>query len=361
MGRHTSEFQDTVLSAKFKGLVTGAIKRAKLEEKSELISYKHFVEDLDLGDSFTTTLIDILVQEMAARRLRTNPSDRRLITDQTAKSLRLLSTPLRIYHERRSANRRRMSEYLTAPPEELDMEEEDELATDPTPLPEGVRVNSELFDAYTSGWASSRSRAAAPTPPLSDETASPPSLFSVSDAWGRQAATTSPLTRQPSIRRLPRSRTTEFNNFTAHRRTSAREFHGTPTASDERSTSSTRTSRRFFPLTRRPPSLQWVEPPVIGEASSSRSSTTPEPVSFPTFFTDVDPALYSYPSPQASTEREPRPRLRRGGVRPPESILFLGGESRSASDDEAAPAPATVPAPEARSYPTPGSSVGEPA
>jgi hypothetical protein len=40
----------------------GAITRAKLEKNEPMISYELFVEELDAGDSFTTSLIDILVK-----------------------------------------------------------------------------------------------------------------------------------------------------------------------------------------------------------------------------------------------------------------------------------------------------------
>lgn len=40
----------------------GAIKRMKLEEDGAKITYESFVEDLDEGDSFTTSLVDVLVK-----------------------------------------------------------------------------------------------------------------------------------------------------------------------------------------------------------------------------------------------------------------------------------------------------------
>ena len=40
----------------------GAINRSKLEKTDPTISYELFVEELDAGDSFTTSLIDILVK-----------------------------------------------------------------------------------------------------------------------------------------------------------------------------------------------------------------------------------------------------------------------------------------------------------
>lgn len=41
---------------------SGAIKRARLEKTDTQITYEAFVEDLDRGDSFTTSLIEILVK-----------------------------------------------------------------------------------------------------------------------------------------------------------------------------------------------------------------------------------------------------------------------------------------------------------
>lgn len=51
-------------------LSSGAIKRAKLEKSEPTISYETFVEDLDRGDSFTTSLIEVLVKVRRARRCR---------------------------------------------------------------------------------------------------------------------------------------------------------------------------------------------------------------------------------------------------------------------------------------------------
>jgi hypothetical protein len=40
----------------------GAVKRLELEKSEPTISYNAFVEDLDPGDSFTTTLTELLVR-----------------------------------------------------------------------------------------------------------------------------------------------------------------------------------------------------------------------------------------------------------------------------------------------------------
>lgn len=40
----------------------GAINRAKLEKGEPTITYEAFVNELDIGDSFTSSLVDILVK-----------------------------------------------------------------------------------------------------------------------------------------------------------------------------------------------------------------------------------------------------------------------------------------------------------
>ena len=41
---------------------TGALKRSKIEKSEPTITYEAFVEELDGGDSFTASLIDVLVK-----------------------------------------------------------------------------------------------------------------------------------------------------------------------------------------------------------------------------------------------------------------------------------------------------------
>ncbi|KAJ7682368.1 hypothetical protein DFH06DRAFT_1464110 [Mycena polygramma] len=382
MGRWTNEYSDDVFLSKLKGLVSGAIKRSKLEKSEPTISYKHFVEDLDAGDSFTTSVIEILVQELAERRLRSSPGDRRLIADRTAKSLRLLATPIRIYRERRNPGRRgtvNMAEYLTAPPDELDMDDdEDEFDTmlDRATMPvEGVRMNTELFDAYgppswTSGSATRRSLpiAGPPTPALSDDSSPPPGLSlspptaTRSNVWTLPPPAPSSLSlgRQPSIRRPTRSRTVDFNEFTSQRRSSTRDQRTEPPA-DEPWARTSRSTRRFFPFsyqTRPRHDLHWNESP--GEPSSADlsdeqlyMSAEPEPTPSSTTF-------YSFPTPASSNAAETSeeratsstgPRLRRGGIRPPESLLL---RRVSPVIESAAPVDFEVQSPaEAASYPTP--------
>ncbi|PBK69969.1 hypothetical protein ARMSODRAFT_154305 [Armillaria solidipes] len=165
MGKWTSAHCDDVLNTKIKSLVSGAIKRAMLEkEKMEpTISYRDFVEELEPGDSFTTSIIDIMVKELADRRNRTM-SDRKLIAERTAKSLRALSMDYKSIRRRSVARRPMLSEYLTSPPARVvDMDDDDEFDHLLDPMSstiEGVRINSNLYDAYGSdswndGWIGS--------------------------------------------------------------------------------------------------------------------------------------------------------------------------------------------------------------
>ncbi|KAK7048183.1 hypothetical protein R3P38DRAFT_1853694 [Favolaschia claudopus] len=365
MGRWTAEYQDDVFLSKIKGLVSGAIKRSKLEAEPT-ISYRHVVEDLDTGDSFTTQIIDILVQELAERRLRSSnsPGDRRLIADRTAKSLRMLATPIRIYRERRQSGRRtvNMAEYLTAPPDEMDMEDDDdefETMLDRATMPvEGVRVNSDLYDAYyPSSWLSATSAtrrslpiAGPPTPALSDDSQPPRALSPprVPTVWSLPPAapTSLALSRQPTVRRPTRSRTTDFNEFTAQRRSSTRggdSSHPTDSAPSEEPpwvrSSASRSTRRFFPFSHqaRRHDLALYRNALgggtPGEGSSSAGELSDEALYGPeasastsTSFFPPSPLPPAATMPDVTSEERMTssagPRLRRGGVRPPESLLF---------------------------------------
>jgi hypothetical protein len=193
------------------------------------------------------------------------------------------------------------------------------------------------------------------------------------DGWGPPSPTTAPsappLTRQPSIRRLPaRSRTVDFTDFTSRRRSSGREGNNNvvpgpePEADDSASSTTTTTMssrlspnttwvppRRFFPTRR--PELPWSPESTststgtgsgmgsgTGAATtpSARSSPTPSTATTMTTTTQAEgrsprtflswlpsSALLSLPPPPPADLRGSRtiPRLRRGGVRPPESLL----------------------------------------
>ncbi|KAI9453457.1 hypothetical protein BJY52DRAFT_1288907 [Lactarius psammicola] len=385
MGKWTSEYYDDVLGAKIKSLVSGAVKRSKLEKSEPSISYEAFVEDLDPGDSFTTMLTELLVRR---------------------KGLRTLAAPQRVYRDRgvrglasrRSLN---LTDYLVVPPEEMELDDDNDSLESAV---EGARINYDLYDAYTNPNRLMCPHLSPPPPHLrhvlrSTRRESWGTLRDASpDAWGPPPPATAtavpsapPLTRQPSIRRVPaRSRTVDFTDFTSRRRSSGREGNNNATAgdaeADESAAQTTTTSastfpplnamgmppRRFFPSRR--PELPWSPLPEstgsstsinsspsitntgtgtgtatgAGAMPSTRSSPAPVPVPAPaptaapataahsqqptdtprdqrTFLSWLpSSALLSLPPPPPTEPRSsPRatPRLRRGGVRPPESLL----------------------------------------
>lgn len=413
MGKWTPDYVDDVLHAKIKNLVAGAISRCSLEKTEPTIGYESFVKDLDTGDSFTTAIIDILVKELAERRTRPSPNDRRLIADRSAKSLRLLATPIRVYRDRsmgrfhpsrRSAN---LTEYLTAPPSEMDLEEDEDIferMLDNGTSIEGVRLNSDLYEAYgNNGFSSSSAIPGGESPVLEEPptTASTHPPNSRSGPWSLPPApsvslATSSLTRQPSIRRPVRSRTVDFNDFTHRRRSSIRDAVSSRADSTEPTEvvgdgpwigRSSQSTRRFFPFsrTRRPEITEY--PPWSNESDGPNAHSViddnrihyiSEPsVSGGTWFTITPPhqgsASPSSPSPdtheaEISDERIhiAAPRLRRGGLRAPESML-----SRHASPlvvhpiiDSRPTSPSHEPGDhgsrgDAGGYPTPGSTDNE--
>ncbi|KAL4081421.1 hypothetical protein V8B97DRAFT_2001604 [Scleroderma yunnanense] len=330
---------------------SGAIKRARLE-KEPMISYEDFVEDLDRGDSFTTSLIEVLVKELAERRLRQNTADRGLIADRTARSLRRLSSSQIFYRERlprRGTGGRQPldhSDYLAQQPDELEMdEEEDEFG------PYGAFVpilNSDFYD-YRSHYTMSSDQSSSDRvlPPLID--APPPQRTNM---WlpPPSGLLQTTLTRQNSIRRPGRSRTADFNEFTSHRRNWARQLtadeetilrsdNSTATASaqsadgmpsglrsdDAPSSLSPHTTyrppssqpRRFFPFSRSR-RFEVIPAPRPTTSTSEDWLFPPQPM-----WTGSSPRIESTRGDEDSSidERSQAPRLRRGGLRAPEAML----------------------------------------
>jgi len=361
MGKWTSEYYDHVLGAKMRSLVSGAIKRAKLEKVEPTITYEAFIEDLDRGDSFTTSLIEVLVKEVAERRYRNHAADRGLIGDRTARSLRKLSSPASIYRERapgRGPGVRRgvdLAEYLSQPPDELDVDEDDdELGSYGSfvPVMEGSRHNTELYDAYRSQHSWSNSSApyflsfphasppvsSAPPPDAANDRILPP-LVDASPptrptAWPLSSSSGflhSTLSRQPSIRRPGRNRVSDFSEFTAARRNSTRQLAhdednnarseplvvntaDQPPMSSLGPRSSSAQARRFFPF---------------GRTRRFEIIPTPRPATSGTddWYFPLHSGWTTNPSERLSGGEEPiddrsqAPRLRRGGLRAPESLL----------------------------------------
>ena len=368
---------------------------------------------------------------MAERRTRPNPMDRRLISERTAKSLRLQAAPPHIYRGRANRMGRRRffhPEYLASNPDEMDFtEEEDELGMFPPSGAEfeGARINSNLYQAYapTLHFPEGTTRTAAEPSPLSSSSTEGPEFTGElvtsprpqspsipvglrTNFWG-SVPSGATLTRQNSIRRPVRSRTNDFNDFTFRRRSTTRQnsTQGTePPRSDDpgdgtwqfpvldrlarqidghppsSSAASAPSPRRFFPLPAfpHPPrrrietslSDHWLPEPREPSPPTANDVQDPLPVPHtsqsssqlwyslrsnggPSIGASSTPGITSastilhrrVSSPTLSGERRQvvAPRLRRGGVRAPESLL-----SRYASPSMTEPAtianslPATV-------------------
>lgn len=251
----------------------------------------------------------------------------------------------------------------------IDDEEDDEMTSflDPHPpsVLEGTRMNTEVYDALNP-W---------PHNPPSSVTAPrmvPASPSPVADEWpvirpwsasagGGSSSAPSTLSRQASIRRAQRSRVVDFNEFTHRRRTTNRDARadsalgaegregsagtgptGAPAGPNTTSAWSTGgTVRRFFPfpprssfatannLARRisspaiPPLFEYSpESPsqpfgaqyyeVVGSALPIRSSSVDE--------NTVAGSLAGANNETPDDVLTRAPRLRRGGVRPPETL-----------------------------------------
>lgn len=246
-------------------------------------------------------------------------------------------------------------------------EDEDELVPYGTfvPMAEGARLNSNLYDVYRSHHSLSNSSIcsmfnsshaisslpATSSHPSSNDRVLPPLI----DAPPPQRTNTwlpppsgllqTTLARQNSIRRPARSRTADFNEFTSHRRNWARQFtddeetmlrsenptatvptppaEGTPSSlrSDDalpplayRSASSSQ-PRRFFPFNR---SRRFETIPARPATSASEDWLFPLPS-----WSGSSEGTEGVGGEEDSSmdERSQAPRLRRGGLRAPESIL----------------------------------------
>ena len=333
-----------------------------------------------------------LVQEMAERRMRPTSADRRLIADRSAKSLRMLATPLRIYRDRSSvygAPPRRsvnLTDYPTAPSDELEMEEDEEefenAYGNAAATVEGASLNSEMYDAFGGSshrWSShpgltmSRRTLAEESSAMasnsSDDNQLPDALrptvsYSTSPVtrpspWSFPS--NSSLFRTTTVRRPVRSRTVDFNDFTSRRRSSIRQ--GTTQdilapridvpEDSSRSLSawerpsipaspvigrSPQSARRFFGLTRN----RRHDPNgslLFRDIALPGASSEPGDLSYWTVEADSSGPWFGSRQPYFSNRYQPHevegseerthdeiPRLRRGGVRAPESML-----SRNAS------------------------------
>lgn len=272
------------------------------------------------------------------------------------------------YHpSRRTAH---LSGYLSAPPLEMDMEEDEDIfesmLDDGTSI-EGVRVNTDLYEAYSHHVPVSRVRSPSPPPPPPPVEDAPPSpaestsysSYSRSGPWSFSDSIPPPantITRQASIRRPIRSRTVDFNDFTHRRRSSTRDIHNsraesseTPDSREGSWTRNSQSTRRFFPFvrTRRHESADnnaWASDISGSHSADIDDERNPYfPVnSFTAPWFNLTPPTHREPATMEEVladaalsderARSATPRLRRGGLRAPESVL-----SRHASPISAIP------------------------
>lgn len=266
-----------------------------------------------------------------------------------------LANPRQVYRGERPGGRHHIgrraynfAEFINLPTSEMDIgDDEDDfgnLLDGATGSAEGARFNTDLFEAYGShAWSPfSRRLGTSPSPPLEDE---PPiwrpqsTLGSTgrSSAWAAVPTSTSTsstsLTRHPSIRRPTRSRLGDLNDWTSRRRSSIRDSIGNqgetldnnPPLSLGNNGESSQTVRRFFPtITRR---LERRSEPREDRNGSDEGRLFPLGVSVDR---EWSPALGTTQGGSSTSEQRPNgtsgtgvddrpsPRLRRGGVRPPE-------------------------------------------
>ncbi|EKM59112.1 uncharacterized protein PHACADRAFT_249338 [Phanerochaete carnosa HHB-10118-sp] len=348
MGKWTLNHTDDVLRDKVKNLVVGAIKRARLEKGEPTITYETFVEELDVGDSFTATLIDALVKEAAERRTRPNPTDRRLISERTAKTLRMQASASHIYRERsRLATRRYPADYIFSPDHEHSEDDEDE-TVEMLEAAESSRTAPALYDAYTFRPPATRSfvledaaqasmlRETVTSPrPLSPPTAMLEAASSSIPAFYLASpGSSSSLTRSRTVRRPNRTastRTTDFSDFTSRRRSIVRA--NVESSESVRAEDSADGTWRFSLLDRAASSPH--DGPSTSPSRPDRDSymvfpheeervDAGEPPSSGSMHQSSSRPWYSHTgraSPSSDRTIAPMPRLRRGGLRAPESML----------------------------------------
>jgi len=284
-------------------------------------------------------MFDLLVKELAERRVRHNPYSKHLISSQTASGLRSLAAQARVYldrdrYVRPAGSGQFFSEFLSGTPDENAFDEDDDGLT----VLEGVgpgeaRINHELYEADTNTAASTIGDDASertlpepvwsPPPPIRGRIGVPPNAPT--------------LRRQNSIHRGTfRSSTSDFSDFTTRRRLATREGYdvvGEGVARPEGVRSpppgiSIATRRPFYlrrPIRRLDPTT--VTPTstsdIVENGSDAGSSTShldsserirrPRPVSTATW---AEGPLEQSSSTSTTSIRYPR--LRRGGLRPPE-------------------------------------------
>jgi len=158
MGKWTMGYTDDVLSYKLRDMIYASIERQKQHDggqETHRISYDAVVQDLDQGDMFCSKLVDLLVYELADRRQRerVRPADLHSISDRTAHELRNLSHS-RVYKRNNLRSIRPQSGFSSLHSRDQGVlfaeftDDEDDNAM--LGEAEGARINTaEYYDQYT--------------------------------------------------------------------------------------------------------------------------------------------------------------------------------------------------------------------
>lgn len=311
---------------------------------------------------------------MAERRTRTTANDRRAISERTAKALRMQATRLHVFRER-PAGIRTLQPHEWAGFDVERSEDEDGDDSESTQVyelggvPEGVRLGHNLYEAYepmlgavpdimsaSSSFANGplpTERVTSPRPP-----SPPPRALRGSGAS---------LTRQSSIRRPPRTRTLDFNDFTTrrrhvHRSNSEQAASGEMLRSEDSTDGTWRFSsaerlrlagspvylgpRRFFPL------AAWADPYARGDSVTGAEVGESRDTVLENQSYSESPYPHHPYSPRADLASAAPgrsivpPRLRRGGLRAPESLLPLASTSAGLNLPGDGPVQSTVSTPD---------------
>ncbi|KAI5119606.1 hypothetical protein M0805_005776 [Coniferiporia weirii] len=433
MGRWTPRHYDEVLVTKIESLVNGAIRKCKQEDADEKtkvsMTYETFVESLNEEDLFTTSLVEILVRELADRQGRQNPVDKQLINNRTSDSLRTLASSNGIYRGppysrlRARAGAAPLSLYDRDPSDSPEEDDFDEFgASDSFGAAEGARIDSALYDVYSRSAAGVLTGPSHPYPPPPGSRAAyqpstviqrhlhvphsqfarpgagpvptPPRWASVFSGMNGSTSTTAPpnatsLVRQASMRRPSRSRialtsmnaSSDFRDFAARRRSAQRIIANRDTVGSASPHAHAEGSVPRYAPDNRPvspwpssfavgteptdfPRASLFDPPSPSAQATGTHASSPSPsldVEEPdtqqpyrssantlAFLVHGSAENASAMPPNSAwqgmqpTPMAPRiPPLRRGGIRPPESML-----SPRASSTESAPTSLLRPEPD---------------
>lgn len=304
---------------------------------------------------------------MADRRTRTNPEDRRRISERTSKSLTQQASPLNVYREQQRSIRRYADDFLLPLPSSIRYDEDEDDSAELLDAAESSRTAAaSLYDAlapvqyenYVDFHGNLSRSIAGPSEPIvnrelvtSPRPVSPPPAASTLRARHSHNPSGSTLTRQPSLRRIGRARTMDFNDWATRRRTAMRQQAADAETTSVRAENSNDGTWRFASLVDRSSSSrtsspssgyrihplpltawsdphlridasgqQWGFPDPAGEEPQASTSSRDGQSSSQLWFSltgrssALSPNTGSEP-PEDSTAAQRPPRLRRGSLR----------------------------------------------